>query len=244
MRLRSIGLIAAATMLTVDATASAAATGNNDSGSVKPSLLDGVKIGMTPAEARAAIKKSDPKIGVFDAYATHGPGKLALLLKSQIKPSEPAFFSSLIATRALSEQDLTTTLGSTCARTPSTATIIKVLFTTDLRDPRVALIDEYSYYCDGRTTTESVISRQLARFGDTPSRVSGVRTESGRWLIDVATQSNGYSVLQWRDRGDVVKAGVDFDVEAPVYEEGVYENRQGFGHAGGGIVAASVIKPK
>ncbi len=153
--------------------------------------IDGVRLGMSKAEALAALKKANPSDKPVDIYAgyvaMHG---LVMVPRQALRPADVDIFA------ALSVGPTAEALGcSPFRKSKAPLSNTTVLFTADLKAPQVAYIEKYTGHCGDNLPVKAAIGGLIDRFSADVARAENVdltlRRISGEMPGNVA-------LLEWR----------------------------------------------
>jgi hypothetical protein len=222
----------------------------------------GVKPGMTKAQAEAAIKAFNPALVAVEMYSASNAGFIYHRPKFQFRPASAAFFTELAVmprsrlkhgSGPLTQSDLESgwtfakdghpDCGGDLVRTAHTPDSVTyhVLFTADLQDPRVALIEEEHAYCARSLTVQAVIGKLYENWGKTPAIRQSIREDGVRITPDLLPGAGQVAFLEWRYTSPMTRRQSlnpnDSMVNAA---SGLFD---GFGNRDGGIAAHAEIIP-
>ena len=163
--------------------------GQGASNSSRGESLDGVRLGMTKSDAALALRQSRSGGPVEELYASYADMYgYHLTPKKNFRPADDGIFAALSAG---APETATCSYGQRAA--PITRTL--VLFTANLKDPRVAYIEKHIRHCHDSTPVRTAIADLLTQFGSAISRSDNVDLNT-KQLSGQASYMGAF--LEWR----------------------------------------------
>ncbi len=215
----------------------------------------GVRPGMTRADAMAAMSRNATPVAIVEGYTAYGNGMLYIAPKSNFRPENVAFFSTLIGVdrRVAGKAGLLTDgdlrrIGPSLLNAPpcpvgqAVIATVHVQFSADVADPRVVLVDEMRRFCGKTPTVASEVAALRKRFGDRPTSTLRIRDDGLRVTPDTYGSVGGAGAfLEWRYDRPMGALGLANQVQMPMQQlDGSY---WGFGNPGGGIAVHAEVRP-
>lgn len=216
--------------------------------------IAGVRLGMTRSEAVAALHRFGPRLQIVDQYTAFGNGLLYTAGRTNFSPANVAFFSRLVAVdrgelggasnaRAI-ETATAVTYGPECGRVRGEHEKLayRVLFSVDLVDPRVVLVEERHWYCAHDVTVATAVQHLYEQFTPTVARRLRIRDDGLRVTPDTYPSVNdGAAFLEWRYGAPAAGAMLTNQIQVPMVNAwGAYWM---IGNPGGGIAVHAEIRP-
>ena len=213
---------------------------------------------MTKQEAIAALKRFDSRLVVIETYTAFGNGMLYSAPRSRFQAANIAFFSRLVAidrgefdkhSGPLTDRDfaMSGTLisyGPHCpsmARGPHEKVSYKVLFSVELVDPKVVLVDELRSYCAHDVTVQVAVKSLYDKYSHDVVRSLRMREDGLRVTADTYPSVNdGAAFLEWRYTASLGGLGLPNQIDVPM---DMGDGYRWIGNVGGGLAVHAEIRP-
>jgi hypothetical protein len=229
--------------------------------SASTASIAGVKPGMTKQQAIAALKAFDPGLEPVEVYSVFQREILSTVPRIELDHLATGFFTQIVAiprrdikkgrSGPITGEDLESynpgsgfgEPGCPELQTAPDSVAYHILFSPDLLDPRVVLVDENRKYCGKEVATKSVFEKLYDRYSKNVASKLNVRSDGYRLISEDGTGDFlSVASLDWRLSD---KQGVRILIHQPHtpivnYVQNIYED---LGNAGGGIAVHAELYP-
>jgi hypothetical protein len=229
--------------------------------SASTASIAGVKPGMTKQQAIAALKAFDPGLEPVEVYSVFQRESLSTLPKIRLDHLATGFFTQIVAIPRreikkgrpgpITGEDLEFynpgpgfgEPGCPELQTAPDSVVYHILFSPDLSDPRVVLVDENRSYCSKEVATKSVFEKLYDRYSKNVVSKLNVRSDGYRLTSEDGTGDFlSVASLDWRLSD---KQGVRILIHqphSPIFNNN-YNQYEDLGNAGGGIAVHAELYP-